>query len=449
MASWKEMLAGMIVDIEDHIDRAKYRLWERLGLQRPIIIIPYRGFGTNQEIYIKGRVLENKNIQPAGDDDTVWDNLVNMYKRFESDEVPFARVRVSFQGSQQEAAANEEGFFDVTLPVREPLPADRIWHPVEIELLHPIRKGEAPARAEGQVLIPPQDAEFGVISDIDDTILQTNATHLIQMARTVFLGNARTRLPFKGVAAFYRALLHGAQGDASSPLDINPLFFVSSSPWNIYDLLSDFFEYQNIPLGPVLFLRDWGISREELLPTQHRDHKLRAIRRVFDLYTHLPFLLIGDSGQEDPEIYAEIVKLYPGRVKAIYIRNVSRDLARPEAIAELARQVAKDGTTLILAEDTLPMAQHAAEQGWISPSALPAIQDEKEADEAPPTKLEELVGAAPEKEEAPAVVVDTRDPQAAQEAVEEGAIEEALEVGKQDSKKPPTVIVEGNDDQED
>ncbi|HJW91757.1 MAG TPA: phosphatase domain-containing protein, partial [Anaerolineales bacterium] len=208
-----------------------------------------------------------------------------------------------------------------------------------------------------------------------------------RMARNVFLSNARTRLPFKGVAAFYRALLLGRQGR-----ELNPLFYVSSSPWNLYDLLSEFFQLHDIPLGPMLFLRDWGLSREELLPLGHRDYKLRAIESILELAPGLPFILIGDSGQEDPEIYHAVVQKYPQRILAIYIRDVSRDLKRPEAIRALAKEVVAAGSRLILAEDTLPMAEHAAAQGWIDPQALPEIYEEKRKDEAATGPLERALG---------------------------------------------------------
>ena len=440
MAGWQKVLASFVVDVENHFDLLKYRLRERIGGRDPIMIVPYRGFGTAEKIYIKGRVLEDKGITSAMDNDSLWDNLVNMYRRFESDEIPYARVRVRFQDAEQEAQANIEGFFEAWIETGGKLEEDKLWHSVEVELLEPQRPGYPRVHAEGQVLVPPAGAQFGVISDIDDTVLQTDATHLIQMARTVFLGNARTRMPFKGVAAFYRALFHGGQAQG-----INPLFYVSSSPWNIYDLLSDFFSLQDIPIGPILFLRDWGISKEELLPTQHRSHKLEAIRKVLDLYPHLPFLLIGDSGQEDPEIYAEVVRLYPRRILAIYIRNVSRDLKRPEAIHALAKEVAEAGSTLILADDTLPMARHAAEQGWIPAEELPRIEVQKAADEAPPGPIEKLIGEEAPEAEAPTVVVEGEDSEETKEAVEQGAIETALEDGKDESKKPPTVVVEGDE----
>ena len=442
MADWQKVIASVASNVEDHFDILKYRLRERLGGRDPIMILPYRGFGTREKLYLKGRVLEDKGITSAVDNDTIWDNLVNMYKRFESDEIPFAKVQARFQGQEKTVDADIEGFFEVWIEPKTPLPAGKLWHLVELSLVEPLRKGYPPVRAEGQVLIPPESAKFGVISDIDDTVIYTDAAHLLHMARTVFLGNARTRLPFKGVAAFYRALLKGKPGE-----EINPLFYVSSSPWNIYDLLTDFFHLQDIPLGPILFLRDWGLNEEELIPYKHRKYKMAAIRTILDFYRNLPFILIGDSGQEDPEIYAEVVREYPDRILAIYIRNVSRDLKRPEEIQALAEGVVAAGSALILSDDTVPMAEHAAAQGWISEAALPEILEEKQADEAPPGPIETLIGEE-EKAEGPTVVVEGRSGAEKKEAVEGGIVKEALDVGDEKSEGPPTVIVDRDEEEE-
>jgi phosphatidate phosphatase APP1 len=409
MANWQKILAEMVLDVEKYYDLLKYRLRERIGGRNPIMILPYRGYGTPDKVYLIGRVLEDKGITQAMENDTLWDNLVNMYKRFETDEIPYAKVLARFRGDEVEITANIEGFFEVWFDPQEPLPQDRLWHRVELELLEPDRTGYPPVEAEGLILVPPPSAQFGVISDIDDTVMYTDAANLIRMARNVFLGNARTRLPFNGVAAFYRSLMRGGQEH-----ELNPLFYVSSSPWNVYDLLSEFFQLRGIPLGPVLFLRDWGLNEDELLPTHHRDYKMAYIQKILATYPHLPFIFIGDSGQKDPEIYAEVVAKHPGRINAIYIRNVSQDPRRDQSIGELAEGVREAGSVLILADDTLPMARHAAEQGWIPPGDLPEIEAEIEVDSAPPSPVEKLINQVEGQsggEEPPTVIVDGQDEQ--------------------------------------
>jgi phosphatidate phosphatase APP1 len=442
MASWQEVLAPFVRDVEKRFDRLKYRLGYALGGPDPIKIVPFRGYGTPERLYLKGRVLEDPGIEPATDSDSLWDNLLNMYRRIESDEVPHARLVARFQGVEQEVQADEEGMFELWIAPSHPTRPDGLWHYVELELLEPqSEKQEGPVRATAEVLIPPLDARFVVVSDIDDTVVQSDVANVLLMARHVFLGNARTRLPFPGVAAFYRALHAGTNGD-----DFNPLLYVSNNLWNLYDLLSDFFQLHGIPVGPVIQLRNWGIYVDELLPTQQRKHKLPAIRQMVETYADLPFILIGDSGEVDPEIYYDIVQQYPERVLAVYIRNVSRDLKRPEAIRALAEKVAEAGSTLILADDSLAMAKHAVKQGWIAPQALPAIAQEKEKDEGPPGRLEELLRRTP-KQEGPTVRVEGQEPEEIEAAVETGAIESALEAGDARHEETPTVIVERKDEE--
>ena len=418
MPNWRYILSQLAVAAEGRLDALKRRLDERSG-DEPIGIVAYRSYGTPEQLFVKGRVLEEANIQPASETDSAWRNLANMYRRFESDEIAGARVLARYGEATHEARTDEEGFFEILLAPAAPLPPDRLWHAVQLALLEPLRAGQAEARASGAVLVPPASARFGVISDIDDTVLQSDATSLLRVMRATFLGNARTRLPFPGVAALYRALQRGADGQRE-----NPLFYVSSSPWNIYDMLEEFFAVQGIPAGPLM-LRDWGLSTKESSPFRHRQHKLETIRRILDTYPALPFLLIGDSGQKDPEIYREIVQLYPNRILAIYIRSITRSAERIAAIQTLAEQVAAAGSALVLADDTLAAARHAAEHGWIAPAALAEIEQAGAADR--PT--------TPPAEPPSVTVSDERD-------VRSGAVEQALERPPQD-EPPPTVIVEG------
>ena len=244
---------------------------------------------------------------------------------------------------------------------------------VNLELLSPLPSKQLGTHFTGTVIVPPAAAEFGIISDMDDTVLQTGATSLLSMAKKTLFGNARTRLPFEGVSAFYAALHRGT----------NPLFYVSSSPWNLYDLLVDFLDVNEIPLGPLM-LRDWGISETDFFTGSHGEHKLGTIERIFETYPHLPFILIGDSGQEDPEIYHEIVHNHPDRVLCIYIRDVSEAAARDKEVQKLATELLNDRSELVLVPDTVTAARHAASRGWIEPYWVEEVAEKKAEDEAQP-----------------------------------------------------------------
>jgi phosphatidate phosphatase APP1 len=156
------------------------------------------------------------------------------------------------------------------------------------------------------------------------------------------------------------------------------MLYVSRGPWSLYEVLDEFFNLHRIPIGPLLFLREWGLTLQNPWPRRAKDHKLELIRNMLELYRDLPFVLIGDSGQHDPEIYARIVHEHPGRVLAIYIRNVSRAAERRQAIEALAVEVAEAGSSLLLATDSLAMARHAAEHRLVSAGALAEVLEERE-----------------------------------------------------------------------
>lgn len=379
---WKNALLGLADPVERGYDTVKRRLANRFDRDDPIQILPYRGFGTPERVLLSGRVLQDEPIGAAGEKDSVWKNLGNMWKRFESDELPHARLRASFQGWRGEVVADEEGYFQVDARPAEPPAPGRLWHDVDLELL------DVPGvRASGSVLVPPQEAEFGVISDIDDTVIETGVTRRLVMARTVFLGNARTRLPFKGVAAFYQALCDGV-----TPRCANPIFFVSSSPWNLYDLLIEFMELQSIPRGPLL-LRDFGLDRRKIFHTPSAAHKLGCIRPILDLYPRLKFILIGDSGERDPEIYRQVVREYPGRILAVYIRRIGSALGRDDSVLGLAKEVREEGVPMLLVPDTEAAAVHAADSGWIRWNRIQEVHEEKVKDETAPSPAEAALKA--------------------------------------------------------
>jgi phosphatidate phosphatase APP1 len=327
-------------------------------------VLGYRGYATRWRALALGRVLETHNVVPGELNHGGWRNLVNSVRRLNSDPVPHARLVASIGESAHELRADDEGFVHEWLKLPTPL-ADDQWHALELVLDIPDREG-AP-RTTSRVLVPSPHAAFGVISDMDDTVLQSDATALVRAAKLMLLENARTRLPFPGVAAFYRALHDGIAQSIK-----NPIFYVSSSPWNMYDVIADFLDAREIPAGPMM-LRDWDLASAL---AGHEGHKLLLIREILDAYPWMRFILVGDSGQQDPEIYSSLVSEYPGRILAIYIRDVSRSDQRSAAISVLAEHMTGSQCSLVLSADTLTVARHAAEHGWIDPARLAEIGGE-------------------------------------------------------------------------
>ncbi|WBO85957.1 App1 family protein [Hymenobacter yonginensis] len=376
-------LLNHLGNLAERADSLLTRARARLGLLHPLQLLPYRSYGTPTRLYVKGRLLTDKGITEPDASDSRLHNLLNMYRRFDSNEISGAQLLVQpADGSQHPVVTDEEGYFTLNLePTSLPEPVDYLWYPVEVllqQVPHPYTTTDL--RAMAPVLIPPADAEYGIISDLDDTVIQTSATNLLRMARTVLVRNARSRLPFKGVAEFYRQLQLGRNGKRN-----NPFFYVSSSPWNLYDLLEDFLQLNDIPPGPLL-LRDAALAAKKSgEASSHHGHKLKEIDNLLLTYPTLPFILIGDSGQEDANIYREVVRRHPGRVLAIYIRDVNLP-ERANLVQRVTEELHNEKVEMLLVQDTVQAAEHAAKAGFIFDEAIPAVQQEKQKDEAADTE---------------------------------------------------------------
>lgn len=298
--------------VEKRFDSLRLESKLRSGRLKPVEVIPYLGYGTPGTLFLRGRVMEGRGITRADARDTVRRNLRNTARRFTNTETPGARVRARFGEREAVATADEKGFFEVRFELAQPLEEKTSWHPVDLELLWPKARGQGETRATGYVLVA-SGARVGVISDLDDTIVKSRATDLLKMVWIILVNNARTRLPFEGVADFYKALQGGTDGR-----EFNPVFYVSSSPWNLYDLFVDFLDLNGVPAGPLFFKR-WSLATVG----RNSAHKIEAIRTLLSTYPDLPFVLIGDSGQGDLDIYRQAAREHPGRIRAVYIREVN------------------------------------------------------------------------------------------------------------------------------
>lgn len=394
MTDWKRTLGRFVSNAEERFDELAARLGNRLGGAQQINILPYLGYGTPHEVRLRGRVLEGFALNVETDKDSTWRNLANMYRRLNTKEVKGATIRASIGGRVAEVQTDNEGYFTFALTLEPPLPSADFWQHVQLELVgigaEAGASGDPTAApsatisvsASGRVMVPSAQAQFGVISDLDDTVIKTDVLNTLRMAQNTFLRNARTRLPFAGVAEFYQALHQGVSG-------LNPLFYVSNSIWNLYDLFMDFFELRGIPLG-AFFLLDLGLNETYFASLRSGKHKTAVIETLLATYPTLPFLLIGDSGEKDPEIYLSAVQQFPGRIAAVYIRDVAGS-ARDREMEGLIAQAAEAGTQMLLVSDTVAAAEHAAAHGFIPASALPTVREGMLADKRPPSGTEPLL----------------------------------------------------------
>lgn len=319
------MPRSIIHGIEKAWDGLKQDLGARLSRDTPLIA-PYRGFGTADELWFRGRVLEDEGVMSALHSDSLLVNLRHTWNRYETDELPGARVSWRLGEDAGEVVTDEEGYFDASF--RPTGLADAPWQELHLLLEAVPGYDVEPLGATLPIRTPGADARFGVISDIDDTIVYTGAHDFLKHWRTVVANSAQSRETYDGVADLYAALTQDER---------NPIFYVSSSPWNLFDLFERYMALNGIPLGPML-LRDFGLDDTKWLTGGHHDHKGAAIDRVMGTYPHLPFVLIGDSGQQDPLVYAAAAERHGKRVAAVLIHEVTPDADAP-TVAEMRERL--------------------------------------------------------------------------------------------------------------
>ena len=347
------------------IGKFAHREWDSLvdrlnwGNDKPVTVANYVGFGRPDYLFLTGRVLRDRGIRRE-ERDKLWDNISNNFKRFNSREIPGAEVKISWGGYTFERTTNDEGYFHVEHhcpPDGHVHGDDELWQEAEITVVSVPEQKNVDYVTHSAIVVPAK-AEFGIISDIDDTILQTDVTSRFKIKTMVhtILKNAGSRRAFGGVSDFYNSLMLGPDEEG-----FNPFFYVSNSPWNLYDLLTDFLDLNHFPRGPVL-LRDFGLpSQDDTF--SYKTHKADMVARVLSTYPDMKFILVGDSGEHDTDIYLEAARNNPDRILCIYIRDV-RSEKRAERIEALIENVSNINVNLVGSYEEA--TEHARAHGWIA-----------------------------------------------------------------------------------
>ena len=352
------------------LDRALSRALQPRRARGLLSLLCYCGWGSPGRVELTGRVVLPRTLRPAANADPRWRNFANILRRLLSREIGGVTVHGTLNGVQAQATSDPDGFFTLLFEGADQ-PFASGWHDAQLTI--PGRERTSFARVQ---IVDDSVCAYGLISDLDDTVIQSDVTSMGRMLFTVLTGNARTRSPFPGVGSLYRALARynvidkaagAADGKSIRRRGRNPVFYVSSSPWNFFDLLWQFLEYRRIPLGP-LFLRNWGAD----LMSGHSTYKHAVIERIFAAYPKLRFVLVGDSGEHDPEIYAEVAHKFPGRVLGIYIRDVNEGQG-DERVLHLREDMARIGVDMVLARDSFAAAAHAMALGLITPGELRSV----------------------------------------------------------------------------
>lgn len=304
----------------------------------------YGGHGGPRGVVVRGRVLDNRPPTAATEGEGVGAAARRAVGSFLTRELPGVPLRVTVGGAQVETVSDDDGYFLVRLPAAGDLTSP--WTTGSVALAGAYRGLTGSHSTAVRVRVPAASAAFGIISDLDDTVIRTGVQRAGQMVLQTLVGSELTRTPFPGAAELYRDLAAAA----------NPMFYVSSSPWNLHAFLTAFLDHHGFPPGPLML-------RDLLGTSAGREQKHGRIREILDLHPDLRFVLIGDSGEKDPEIYADIVRTHPEQVIAVYIREVRLDPGDGR-VEDVARDWSGD-VPFVLAADSDVVRAHAATLGLL------------------------------------------------------------------------------------
>nr|WP_204331299.1 phosphatase domain-containing protein [Geodermatophilus sabuli] len=298
-------------------DRARRRGWTTAALGYP-------GYAARGRARVRGRLL----LAPAGTDPNARLDIPG-WRRLLTLEQPHGEIDVSLGSTRVRARADEAGLIDLTVPVDlPPGPGAALLHV----------DGRPPVPAPVHVAAP--DAVRGVVCDIDDTVWITGIRHPVRAAWRTFAGNGETRRPVAGMAALLTSLA------AAAPHA--PVVYVSNGPWNLAGPITRFLARNGFPPGALL-LTDWGISPRAWFRSGQAHKRASLERLVLDL-PGVRWVLVGDDGEHDPEIYRDFARSHPEQVAAVALRTVApMGTAAPagdERVGAVPVVRAGDGTAL-------------------------------------------------------------------------------------------------------
>jgi phosphatidate phosphatase APP1 len=335
----RRSLAGWLTRAEQALDdRIAGAMRRRPGWE--IAVVPYVGSGTTARAHLRGRVVLRRSGRRRAS------TLLTSLGHYLTVEVRDQAVTVDVAGQRVEVVSGREGYLEVHVDAD----LDPGWHDVSWSV--------AGTTTPGRLLVVDPHATLGLVSDIDDTVIHTGITRMYEAVRNTLLVAAEDRLPIPGAAGLYRQLVDGDGGRA-------PVFYVSTGAWNLHEPMEQFLARHGFPEGPLV-MTDWGPGVGWLFREGSVEFKSRMVLDLMTEHPHLRWVLVGDSGEHDPEAYTRVVRARPDRVAAVYIREVlPESLTRATHVRGLADELAQRGVPMLLMRDSADAVAHARSLGLI------------------------------------------------------------------------------------
>ncbi len=260
-------------------------------------VAAFPGYGGPGWVRIVGRVL----IVPRRSAADEYAGLRG-WRSFVSIPIGYARVTVTVGDQRFEVTADRGGVIDTELPVA----LDAGWQTLQMS----VEDGEP---VDARVFVVAADTDFGIVCDVDDTVMVTALPRPLIAAWNSFVVDEHARQPVPGMAVLLERLVREHPGA--------PAIYLSTGAWNIAPTLTRFLSRHLFPPGAML-LTDWGPTHDRWFRSGV-EHKLSNLRRLAHEFPKITWLLIGDDGQHDDEIYTTFAREFPDQVRALAIRRLS------------------------------------------------------------------------------------------------------------------------------
>lgn len=275
-------------------------------------LVIYPAYGNAGAAIIEGRVIEDRGSAAHGIDAPWWRNLWRNARLMVNSEREDARATLNVAGRAFQVKTDEEGYFSQAVAGMPALAPG--WHTVRGQV--------GDVAADGRLLVVPAENTVGVISDLDDTLLVTEVNSKRALLTNTFLKSPRQRQAVAGAAQFIRTVAARNPQPAAAPV-----IYLSASPRQLQANILDFLDHNGFPPGVLLTKRVTNDRTSDPLADQVA-YKSAKLEEIFARLPHVRFVLMGDDGERDPEIYQQLREKYPLRVERILIRRVNPDPAR-------------------------------------------------------------------------------------------------------------------------
>lgn len=298
------------------LERRFHRWRERRARARGLrpVVTGFPGYGTEHWVRVLGRVLIAPPIKSSSSGEAA---SLRGWRSFAAVPVGFAHVTVVVDGVTHQVAADRGGVIDAKLPAT----LKPGWQSITMSV-----EGSEPT--ETRVFVVGSDVRFGVVSDIDDTVMVTALPRPLLAAWNSFVVDEHARQPVPGMAVMLERLSREHPG--------TPIIYLSTGAWNVAPTLTRFMRRHLFPAGSFL-LTDWGPTHDRWFRSG-RAHKESNLRRLANEFPDVKWLLVGDDGQHDDAIYTGFAIEHPQNVAAVAIRR----LLPTEAVLAGGRTVVDD-----------------------------------------------------------------------------------------------------------